>query len=150
MVSEDAVALWEAAGQPLSLDEVCPQRFRAPVAPHLAAKAEGREIDSQLLRQGLSAWKDQCEVVVVEGSGGLMSPIGDHEFVADLAADIGYPLIIVVPDVLGCINFAMQTLIAAACYGKGLKVADLITQETSIDAVVNFMVGQIEDNSNHA
>ncbi len=33
---------------------------------------------------------------------------------------------------------------------KGQKVADLITQETSIDVVVNFMVGQIEDNNNYA
>ena len=47
MVSEDAVALWEAAGRPLNLDAVCPQRFRAPLAPHLSAKSEGRELDTE-------------------------------------------------------------------------------------------------------
>src|SRR5690349_13174914 len=41
LVSDDAVALWEAAGRPLSLAKVCPQRFLAPLAPHLAAQAEG-------------------------------------------------------------------------------------------------------------
>ena len=37
LVSDDAVALWEAAGRPGELDRVCPQRFAAPLAPHLAA-----------------------------------------------------------------------------------------------------------------
>ncbi len=125
IVSEDATVLWEAAGRPLTLDAVCPQRFQAVLAPHLAAKAEGREIDSRLLRTGLEPWADS-EIVVVEGAGGLMSPIGDHEFVADVARDMGYPLIVVVPNVLGCINYAMQTLIAAACYGEGLEVAGIV------------------------
>src|SRR5690606_5011568 len=42
LTSDDALDLWEAAGRPGSLDEVCPQRFLAPLAPHLAARAEGR------------------------------------------------------------------------------------------------------------
>jgi len=50
MVAEDALALWEAAGRPLSLDAVCPQKFAAPLAAPLAARAEGRTIDSKLLR----------------------------------------------------------------------------------------------------
>ena len=50
LVSDDAVALWEAAGRPGDLEHVCPQRFAAPLAPHLAARAEGREIDAGLLR----------------------------------------------------------------------------------------------------
>jgi dethiobiotin synthetase len=52
--------------------------------------------------------------------------MGDDEFVADLAIDIGYPLIVVVPNVLGCINYTMQTLIAAACYREGLSVAGIV------------------------
>jgi dethiobiotin synthetase len=105
---------------------VCPQRFQAALAPHLAARAEGRAIDPELLRTGLSEWCDHADVMIVEGAGGLMSPIGDDDFVADLAIDIGYPLIIVVPNVLGCINHTMQTLIAAACYRQGLHVAGIV------------------------
>src|SRR5688572_7090297 len=48
LVSEDAVALWQAAGQPGELERVCPQRFAAPLAPHLAAREEGRSIDEAL------------------------------------------------------------------------------------------------------
>ncbi len=126
VISEDSVALWEAAGRPLNLESVCPQRFHAPLAPHLAARAEGRQIDSLLLRKGLEVWKDQCDIVVVEGPGGLMSPIDDHEFVADIAADMEYPLIVVVPNVLGCINYTIQTLISAVCYGDGLNLAGIV------------------------
>jgi dethiobiotin synthetase len=79
-----------------------------------------------LLRFGLEAWADHADVMVIEGAGGLMSPIGDREFVADVAADLGYPLIVVVPNVLGCINFTMQTLIAAACYRQGIPVAGIV------------------------
>src|SRR5688572_27332873 len=53
LISDDAVALWEAAGRPGELERACPQRFAAPLAPHLAARAEGREVDAALLRSGL-------------------------------------------------------------------------------------------------
>ena len=54
LVSDDALRLWEAAGKPGELDAVCPQRFEAPLAPHLAARKEGKEIDNELLREGLT------------------------------------------------------------------------------------------------
>src|SRR4051794_2731996 len=64
-VSDDAMALWEAAGRPGELKAVCPQRFAAALAPHLAAKAERKQIDSKLLRRGLDYWRARSEIVVV-------------------------------------------------------------------------------------
>lgn len=132
IVADDALALWEAAGRPLSLDSVCPQMFEAPLAAPLAARAEGRTIDSNLLREGISVWADECDIVVVEGAGGLMSPVSEDEFVADLAADLGYPLIVVAPNVLGVINQSLQTLITAACFRDGLPVAGIVLNDTQI------------------
>jgi dethiobiotin synthetase len=126
LVSEDALALWEAAGRPLDLSHVCPQMFRAPLAPHLAARAEGKEIDAERLRSGLAAWTDHCEVVLVEGAGGLMSPISDDDYVADLAFEFAYPLVVVAPNVLGVINQTLQTLITAAAFANGLDVAGVV------------------------
>jgi dethiobiotin synthetase len=126
LLSEDAVELWEAAGKPLSLEAVCPQRFAAPLAPHLAARAEKREIDASLLRTGISAWVGHCDIAVVEGAGGFMSPLGDDEYVADLAADFGYPLIVVAPNRIGVVNQTLQTLIAAAVYRDGIEVAGVV------------------------
>jgi dethiobiotin synthetase len=126
LVSDDAGALWEAAGQPGDLDHVCPQRFAAPLAPHLAARAEGRELDAELLRRGIEFWQGRSDIVLVEGAGGLMSPMGDNEYVADLAAAFALPLVIVSRNVLGTINQTLQTLIAASAFGRGLPVAGIV------------------------
>src|ERR1044071_7239479 len=73
LVSPDAVALWEAAGRPATMANVCPQLFAAPLAPHLAARVEGRRVNATLLREGIGYWRETSDVVLVEGAGGLMS-----------------------------------------------------------------------------
>jgi len=146
-LSADAQQLWEAAGQPGSLEQVCPQRFVAPLAPHLAAQAEGRQVDAKLLRTGLNYWQDNYDFVVVEGIGGLMSPVSDEDYVADLAYEFGYPLLLIASNELGCINQTLQTLITAAAFEDGLPVVgtvlnnrraiptDDISQATNLDEI---------------
>ena len=129
LASEDAVALWEAAGHPLTLEAVCPQRFQAPLAPHLAARNEGRELDTELMRSGISAWTDECDIVIVEGAGGLMSPISDDEYFADVAYDLGYPTIVVAPNSIGVINQSLSALITAACFRDGIPIAGVILND---------------------
>jgi len=126
LISPDAVALWEAAGRPGRLEQVCPQRFSAPIAPHLAAREEGRRVDAQRLRDGIQFWRETSDVVVVEGAGGLMSPVSDEDYNADLAVEFGYPLVIVSANVLGTINATLQTLITASTYCDGLDVAGIV------------------------
>ncbi|MEX1039603.1 MAG: dethiobiotin synthase [Pirellulaceae bacterium] len=135
LVSEDALHLWQAAGRPGTLEAVCPQYFAAPLAPHLAARAEGKRVDAKLLRIGLEYWAErhelgQCDIVLVEGAGGLMSPISDDDYVADLALEMGYPLIVVAANRLGVINETLQTLITATSYGDGLPVAGIVLNDT--------------------
>jgi len=122
--SSDACALWEAAGRPASLNQVCPQRFAAPLAPNLAAAAEGQAVDTALLRSGLASWQGACDLVVVEGAGGLYSPVSDRDFVIDLAREFAYPLVVVAANRLGTINATLQTLIAARA--AGLEVAAIV------------------------
>lgn len=126
LISDDAVALWRAAGEPGDFADVCPQRFAAPLAPHLAARAEGRTIDAKLLRDGLNYWTTRSEIVIVEGAGGLMSPMSDDDYVADLAWEFGYPLVVVAANELGVINATLQTLIAAATFREGLNAAGVV------------------------
>lgn len=126
--SSDAAALWDAAGRPGPLSEVCPQRFAAPLAPNLAAAAEGRSVDSQFLRRGLESWTNRCDLVVVEGAGGLFSPISQADFVVDLAREIGYPVIIVAANRLGTINATILTIQAAE--RAGLRVAGVVLNTT--------------------
>lgn len=126
LVSSDAVALWNAAGRPGTLSSVCPQMFAAPLAPHLAARAEGKRVDAQLLRAGLKFWRETSDLVIVEGAGGLMSPLSDDDYNADLAMEFGFPLLVVAANELGVINGTLQTLITAATYCDGIDVAGVV------------------------
>lgn len=137
VVSDDAVALWNAAGRPGKLSAVCPQRFAAPLAPHLAAKEERKEIDSAQLRRGLQYWLKRSDVVIVEGAGGLMSPVGEEDYVADLARDFGYPLVIVSANRIGTINHTLQTLLAAQYFGSGLPVAGIVLNDVLPPEIVD-------------
>jgi dethiobiotin synthetase len=131
VLSSDALALWEAAGRPGSLDDVCPQRFLAPLAPHLAARAEGRTLDRQQLRDGFASWRDRCELVIVEGAGGLLSPLGDDDFVADLAVEFQLPMLIVADNKLGAINQTLQTVFVARHYRGGVPVLGVVLNEAA-------------------
>ncbi len=134
LVSEDARRLWEAAGRPGELERVCPQRFRAPLAPHLAAAAEGRMIDEDLLRTGIDYWRERSEVIIVEGVGGLMCPLGEDIYVADLVHDFGYPLLIVARNALGTISHTLQTLITAAAFCEGLPIAGIVLNRPATES----------------
>ncbi len=131
LVSGDAVQLWKAAGEPGALAEVCPQLFAAAKAPHMAAATEGKRLDAQLLRHGLDVWLERSDVVVIEGAGGLMAPLGIEEFVADVAYDFGFPLVVVADNRLGVINHVLQTLITAATFREGLAVAGIVLNQTA-------------------
>jgi dethiobiotin synthetase len=143
----DARALWEAAGRPGTLEKVCPQRFAAPLAPHLAARAEDSRVDPRLMREGIAFWRESCEIVLVEGAGGLMSPISEEDYNADLAAEFGYPLVIVADNVLGTINATLLTLISADRYG--LPVAGIVLNsprapdgDASVDSNADELAGR--------
>lgn len=129
LFSDDALTLWKAAGQPGELTAVCPQRFEAPLAANVAAGEEGKRVDPDLLRSGLDYWRDRSDVVLVEGAGGLMSPVSDEDYVADLALEFGFPLVVVAPNVLGVINQTLQTLITAATFRDGIDVGGIVLND---------------------
>lgn len=132
VISDDALLLWESAGRPGLLEHVCPQRFLAPLAPPVAARAEGRQVDPHRLRSGLRYWLERSEIVLVEGAGGLFSPVSDSDLVADLAADFGFPLLVVSRNVLGTINHTLLTVAAARSYRRPLHPAGVVLNCPSI------------------
>ena len=131
LIADDAVALWEAAGRPLTLEQACPQRFLAPLALPRAALAEGRRVDATLLRTGLEPWLAASEIVIVEGAGGLMSPLSDDDYNIDLAAELGLPLVIVAANELGVINATLQTLITARARAPQLPIAGVVLNQAT-------------------
>lgn len=126
-VWEDVEALFESLGGRYEKDRICPQRFSAPLAPPVAARREGRTVDGELLRSGAAWWEGRVELLLVEGVGGLLSPLTETESVADLAGDLGYPLIVVAGRGLGTINHTLLTVEAAR--QRGLAVAGILFNE---------------------
>jgi dethiobiotin synthetase len=120
----DPRQLWEAAGRPGSLADVCPQFFSAAIAPARAAAAAGRAVDESLLRTGLAPWHES-DVVVVEGAGGLFSPLARDTLNADLARDFALPLVIVDSTRLGSIGRTLATVRAARAEGLCLAACVL-------------------------
>ncbi|MCA9059056.1 MAG: dethiobiotin synthase, partial [Planctomycetaceae bacterium] len=92
------------------LDCICPQRFLAPLAPHVAARAEGKNVDPVMLTDALQNWEDQADVVVIEGAGGLLSPLTDELTVADLICLLRSPTLVVTANRLGTINQTLLTV----------------------------------------
>ena len=125
----DPVRLWEAAGRPLTPASVCPQVFRAALAPPQAARAEGRQVDERFLREGFAVWTASHEIVVVEGAGGLFSPLGEATLGVELARDLGIPLVVVDATRLGGIGRTLATVRAARA--EGLTVAACVLSEVT-------------------
>ncbi|MEZ6137240.1 MAG: dethiobiotin synthase [Pirellulaceae bacterium] len=124
--ASDAWILRHAAQLDCALDRVCPQRFTAPLAPPVAARAEGREVDEALLLDGLHWWLRRCEFLIVEGVGGLLSPLSDSMTIVDLLqrADLALPAIIVAANRLGVVNHTLLT--TEALTARGMPVAGVL------------------------
>ena len=120
-INEDVAELLEAQDLGLSDAEVGPLQFREPCAPHIAARLEGGMIDREALLKGIRATAAKADIAMVEGVGGFRVPLTETWDTADLAVDLGLPVILVVGLRLGCINHALLT--AEAIRARGLTLA---------------------------
>ncbi|MCA1798494.1 MAG: dethiobiotin synthase [Xanthomonadaceae bacterium] len=119
--NEDALALITAAGQPFDYGLVNPYLFDEPVAPHIAAAEAGVEIDIDRIVAAYAGLAGQSDIMIVEGAGGWLVPIGPNRTMADIAAALGLPVLLVVGIRLGCLNHALLT--ASAIRDSGLELA---------------------------
>jgi dethiobiotin synthetase len=101
----------------LNLEEVTPLHFEAPLAPPLAADREGRRIELEKVWQAFEALQKAKDFVLVEGLGGLGSPVTHELTVADLAWDWRLPTVLVVPVKLGAIAQTVAN-VALARYSR--------------------------------
>jgi len=120
----DAMALLAAAGGLDALEIVCPQRFALAAAATVAAAAEGLRVDLDAVRRAFAALAARHRSLVVEGAGGLLAPAAEGASMADLAAELGLPLLVVARASLGTINHTRLTLEAAAA--RGLPLAGVV------------------------
>jgi len=110
------------------LDVINPVYLRRPLAPSVAAKLERRRIDLRRIHRIYEHLADEYTIVLVEGAGGLMVPIREDYFVADLARALKLPLLVVARLGLGTINHSLLTVRTARALG--LKVRGIVLNDT--------------------
>lgn len=126
LATHDAAALRSANGERESIERIAPFRFRAALAPHRAARLEGRRIHLQELIDACT--RDQPAArLIVEGAGGFYSPLAEDGLNADLASALQLPVIIVVSDRIGAVNQALMTI--QAVESRHLPVAAVILNQ---------------------
>ncbi|HIK17300.1 MAG TPA: ATP-dependent dethiobiotin synthetase BioD [Leptolyngbyaceae cyanobacterium M33_DOE_097] len=97
----------------VDIDVVAPLRFKAPIAPPLAASQEGKRVDLEVVWQHYEQLRTQSDMVLIEGVGGLGTPITYEATVADLAWDWHLPAVLVVPVKLGAVGQAVANVALA-------------------------------------
>jgi len=117
--NEDALDLMAASRTLAAYADVNPYCFEPPISPHIAAEASKITIDIDLIVEHYQRLTATADWIVVEGAGGWLAPISDHESMEDLAVALGLPALLVVGLKLGCLNHARLTRESIAARGVG-------------------------------
>ncbi|MFC3031336.1 dethiobiotin synthase [Pseudoalteromonas fenneropenaei] len=135
LVNVDALTLIEASTVHGQYEQINPFCFAAPVAPHIAAKREGKSLSVAMLHEAFREVKTLgADYTLVEGAGGWMIPLNEQQYFADWVFEAKLPVILVVGMKLGCLNHALLTLQAieqsgAICVGWVANQVDPQMQE---------------------
>jgi dethiobiotin synthetase len=149
----DPGLILRALGKPCdrqAVAEISPWRFGLPVSPHLAARAAGGGPSLQ----DLVAFCRRSEhagdgVLLIEGAGGIMTPLGEDFTVLDLAASLGHAVVLVTGSHLGAISHTLTAL--AVIRARGLPVRGVIVSESlesaglseTVEAIRLFAGGEL-------
>lgn len=116
-LNEDVKMLRAASTVFASLGQINPYSFIRPVAPHIAAQHAGVRINLGRILESYRELSAQAEIVIVEGAGGFLVPLNEQQDSADLAVELGLPVILVVGMRLGCLSHALLSMQAIKHYG---------------------------------
>ena len=108
--NEDALTLLAAMNVRARYSEVNPYAFAPAIAPHIAAREAGVDIDFSVLDRAHDRLRMQSEVLIVEGAGGWLAPLDSSRAFADLAVRWQMDVVLVVGMRLGCLNHALLTV----------------------------------------
>jgi dethiobiotin synthetase len=134
----DPGRLLDAMGRELTdaaLDEIAPLRFAAALSPPMAARLEGVDLRISRLvdfcRAGLAA--SAADLMLVEGAGGVMSPMAEDGTCLDLMAALGLPAVLVGGSYLGAISHTLTALETLRARGVAVD-AVIVSQSADPDA----------------
>jgi dethiobiotin synthetase len=131
-------------GAELTEDEINPFYFPKPVAPLVDARRSKRLISLGEVVRKIKATAARCECLLVEGSGGLLVPLGENYFVSDVIKRLNCEVIVVARNQLGTINHTLLTVNALKRFGvKNIAVALVGTSKK--DASVGKNAGVLRE-----
>ena len=107
---DDAEKIFAALDGALTLDEINPWHFRAAIAPALAARLEKKSVTRAQVLAHIRATRKNSDVTLVEGAGGLLSPIGEDFDSHDLILALRATPVIVTQNKIGAVNHILLTL----------------------------------------
>ena len=124
LAAADALFLKAMSGcdEPLAL--ICPCRLERPLAPLVAAQLEGRPVDMAQVGACFHHLRERYECLLVEGAGGLLTPVAEGCLIADVVQMFGLPLLVVARLGLGTINHTLLTVRQAQ--QAGIRVAGIV------------------------
>ena len=126
---DDATFLKKSLRLSDPLAEINPCFARAPLSPHLAFQREKRKVDAAKILAAYGRLKQKHDILLVEGAGGLMVPLYNDYFFADLVRDMDLELVIVARPGLGTINHTLLTIEQARA--QGIAVRGVLFSEAS-------------------
>lgn len=131
--TSDPARLAAAMGRPETWAQISPRRYRAPLAPNLAARLEGETLKMADLAGDCRKWLDgrDVDLALVEGAGGVMSPLTDDATNLDLMTALGLPILLVAGSYLGTVSHLLTAL--EVLRARGLTIAAIVISE-SLDA----------------
>jgi dethiobiotin synthetase len=136
--NDDADMLAAEVNVPLPQTLTTPYLLQTPAAPHIAAAIDNVVIDPSHIQHCFHQVSAKAQAVVVEGVGGFRVPLTNSYDTADMAQQLGLPIILVVGMRLGCISQAMLTV--EAIQARGLKLAGWVAN------TVDPQMGYVQEN----
>ncbi len=128
-VNEDALQIQQVNAVAIEYAQINPVALKAPLAPHIAAAQEGRQLTLSLIEESVrEALTYPADLRLIEGAGGWRIPLSATEQLADLPKRLNTPVILVVAMRLGCLNHALLT--AQAIAADGLALAGWVANST--------------------
>jgi len=118
--NEDALTLLAAMNVRARYSDVNPYAFAPAIAPHIAAREAGVDIDFNVLDRAYERLRMQSQALIVEGAGGWLAPLDSSRAFADLAVHWRMDVVLVVGMRLGCLNHALLT--AESIERRGLRL----------------------------
>jgi len=106
-------------------------KLTLPASPHLAAKKDGIEISLEKIFTAYTQHVSQDKYFIIEGPGGILVPLNEHEQVIDLIRKLNAKVILVSRNYLGSINHSLLT--AQVCRQKNIRVLGWIFNDEFMD-----------------